>query len=213
MIVVAPVVREARLAPRASHDVEPFLRARVPIVVFIERRTEAPRLVLPPGRHDVEREPAVGNVVDVRRLLREYRRRMERWPHGNHDLELFRDRREGGGRRPRVERRRVDPLDVVEQQLGDQREVVADLFAALRKTSHVVPRRRHPLMLDVAQPTAEDGEPVSVSHMARGVARAARDARGAAARPTESANARSASLAMSNSFARRPAFHDPRSTR
>ena len=93
-------------------------------------------------------EPAVADVVDVRRLLGEDRRRVERRPHGDHELEPLGDRGERRGGGPRVERRRVDALDVVQEQLGDEREVVADLLAALGEaaartpTSPPSPRRR-----------------------------------------------------------------------
>src|SRR5439155_8585690 len=89
---------------------------------------------------------------------------MEGRTDGDHELEPFGNGGEGGGRGPRVERRGIDPLDVIEEQLGDQRQIVADRFAALRETSHIVPGRLHPFILDVPQPTAEDGEPVAVPH-------------------------------------------------
>ena len=100
----------------------------------------------------------------VRGLFREDRRRMERRTNRHHQLEAFRDGGERGGRGPGVERRRVDALDVVEQQLGDERQVVADLLAAARETLHVRPRRVHLLVVDVAEPAAEDRQPVAVSH-------------------------------------------------
>src|SRR5436309_15476400 len=89
---------------------------------------------------------------------------MKRRPHGHHQLESLGDGGERGRRRPGIERGRVDALDVVEQELGDQREVVADLLAALRQTPYVLPRRLHALVVDVPQPAAEDGEPVAISH-------------------------------------------------
>ena len=80
---------------------------------------------------------------------------MKRGTHGDHQFERFGDggERRGGG--PGVERRRVDAFDVVQIQLGDQREVEADLFAALREPLDVFPGRFHVFVVDVAQPTAE----------------------------------------------------------
>jgi ATP-dependent Clp protease ATP-binding subunit ClpA len=63
-----------------------------------------------------------------------------------------------------LERVGVDALDVVHEQLGDERDVVANLLAALRQTLHIIPRRFHPLIGNVSQPAAKDGHPVSVSH-------------------------------------------------
>src|SRR6185437_3953081 len=88
----------------------------------------------------------------------------KRRPHGDHDLEPLSHRGERCRRGPRIERRRVDSLDVVEQQLGNERDVVADLLTPLRQASHIVPRRLHSLLFDVSQPAAEDGEPVAVFH-------------------------------------------------
>ena len=74
-----------------------------------------------------------------------------------------RKRRRG---RPGVERGLLDALDVVEVQLGDQRQVPAGLLAALGEALHIVPARLHPLVGDVAQPAAEHRHPVAEPHAA-----------------------------------------------
>src|SRR5207248_1787539 len=65
---------------------------------------------------------------------------------------------------PRIERRRLHTFNVVQIQFGDQREIVTDLFAAPRQPAHVLPRRLHAFIRDVAQPSAKYREPVPVSH-------------------------------------------------
>jgi len=151
----------------ALEDVEPLRRARVAVVVLLEMHAVHRRFVPPPGRDDVEREPsAAADAVDRRGLLREQRGKVEGGAHGDHQLEPLGYRGERRGGRPRVERRRVDPLDVVEVQFGDQREIVSDLLAAARQCAHVVPARRHPFVGDVAQPAAEDRHPVAETHQA-----------------------------------------------
>ena len=160
----APVVA----LPQILDDIEPFRSAGVAVVVLLEADAVLLRLVLPPRRDDVERQPAAAaDVVDVGGLLGQQGRVVERRPHGDHVFQSLGDGGEGGGGGPGVERRRLLALDVVEVQLGDQRQVVADLLAALGQPLGVVPRRRHVLVFDVAQPAAEDGEPVAVSHFRR----------------------------------------------
>ena len=123
-------------------------------------------------------------MIDVCRLLGEDRRFVKSRTHGDHQLESLGDCRECGGGRPGLERIGVDPLDVVHEQLGDQRDVVADLFAALRQPLHVFPGRAHAFVRNVAKPAAEDGKPVSISHQAAPPAAAAA-APAAAASPPE----------------------------
>ncbi len=162
--VVLPLVREHRRSPQAVDDVEPLRGSRVAVVVLIERHAVHPRLGGPPGRDDVQRQAAVADVIDVRGLLGQERRRVKRRPDGDHDLELVGDRRQRRGRAPGVERRRLRAFDVVQVQLGDEREVEADLLAAPRQTTDVLPRRFHRLVVDVPQPAAEDGKPISETH-------------------------------------------------
>ena len=168
--VIIARVRKPVLFPQAVDDFQPFGGARVPVLVLLEMHAVLPRLVGPPGGHDVERQAArrAADVVDVRRLLGQQRGRMERRAHGDHQFEPFRDRRQGCGRAPGVERGGVGALDVVEVQLGDEGQVVADLFAAARQPADVVPRGFHALVLHVAKPAAEDGEPIAVAHRWRG---------------------------------------------
>src|SRR5260370_17121356 len=67
-------------------------------------------------------------------------------------------------RGPRIRRGLFTALVVVEVELGDKRLVDADLFAALREPFHVPPTRLHVFVFHVAQPPAENGKPVAVSH-------------------------------------------------
>ena len=152
-------------APHAVDHLEPLRGARVAVVVLVE--LHAVLLALPSAHHDDT------TLSDSRPLLMwsmlaaclaSSAGRMERRPHRDHELEPLGDRGERRRRAPGVERRRVDALDVVEIQLGDQREVEADLLAAPRQPAHVVPGRVHPLVVDVAEPAAEDGQPVSEAH-------------------------------------------------
>ena len=85
-------------------------------------------------------------------------------PDGHHQFEPFGDGRQRGGGAPGVERRGVDAFDVVEVEFGDERQVVADLLAAAGEPAHVIPGGLHAFVGHVAQPAAEDGEPVTVSH-------------------------------------------------
>src|ERR1044072_3192196 len=84
--------------------------------------------------------------------------------HSNHQLERIRNRCEGRGSGPRIERRSFDALDVVEIELGDQSQVVADLLATLRQATDVAPARFHSFVFYISQPTAENREPVTVAH-------------------------------------------------
>src|SRR5439155_20179114 len=81
-----------------------------------------------------------------------------------HELEPCPHRGKGGGRGPRVQRRRSAPLDVVEVQLGDQREIEARALARPRQAPHVRPVGLHALVFDVAQPPAEYRQPISEAH-------------------------------------------------
>jgi hypothetical protein len=65
---------------------------------------------------------------------------------------------------PGVERVGLGTLDVVEVELGDEGEVVAEVFGADREVAHVVPGGGHVFVIDVAKPAAEDGEPKAVAH-------------------------------------------------
>ena len=154
------------LLPGGVDDVEPLRGTRVAVVVLLEMNPELARLFCPPGRHDIQRDPAVTNVIDVGCLLRQQRRQMKCWPDRDHQLQFFRDRSERGGCGPGIERRRVHAFDVVEIELSDQRQTVANLLATSRQFADVFPRRLHALVVYVAQPSAKNGKPISVSHYA-----------------------------------------------
>src|SRR5712692_394124 len=68
--VVLPREGEARLGPHAADHLEPLAGAAIARVVLIELHAVLARLVGPPGRHHIEREPPPAAVVDVRRLFR-----------------------------------------------------------------------------------------------------------------------------------------------
>ena len=166
--VEAARVREPITGPDAVEHLEPFGGAGIALVVLLEIDTVHPSLVGPPRRHDVERQAAAADVIDVGCLLGEQGRQMEGRADRHHQLELGGDRGERRRGRPGVQGGRLDPLDVVEVQLGEQGHVEADLLATLGKTADVVPGRRHALVGDVAQPPAEDRQPVAEAHAAAG---------------------------------------------
>src|SRR6266851_6714522 len=89
---------------------------------------------------------------------------MKRRPHRHHQFDPFGHRRQRRRRRPRVQRRRFDALDIVEIQFRDQRQVKTNLLALLRELLYVGPAYFHVLVFDVAQPAAENGKPIPVSH-------------------------------------------------
>ena len=73
------------------------------------------RFIGPPGAHNVERKPAAAaDLVDVSGLFREERGGVESRAHGDHELEAFRYRHEGGRGAPGVEGRSAGAFDVVE---------------------------------------------------------------------------------------------------
>src|SRR5215475_8822400 len=85
---------------------------------------------------------------------------------GNHELDTFGDCGKRGGGGPSVERGRFDSFDVVEIEFRDEREIKADLFAALREAFYVRPRGFHAFVGNVAEPATKNGEPVTESHRA-----------------------------------------------
>ena len=134
--------------------------------MLLELHAVLARFVGPPRRHDVERQAtAAADVIDVCRLLRQQRRVVKRRSHRHHQFQTVGHRRQRRRRRPGIKRRRVFAFDVVQVQLGDERQIVADLFAAPRQAADVSPARFHALVRDIAQPAAEDRHPVSVSHL------------------------------------------------
>ncbi len=163
-VVVLARERERRLGPEALEDRDELLRARVPVVVFREDAAVLPGLLRPPGAHHVEGEPTARDLVDGRRLLRRHRRQVVARTHRGHDLEPLRRRRQRSRERPGLEARRRRPLDVVEVELRHERQVEADPLGTLREPLHVVEGDGHVLVLDVAQPAAEERGPVSESH-------------------------------------------------
>ena len=165
---------EPFLGPQTVHDLQPFLGPGIAIVMLIELQAILLGLIGPPGRDDVEREPTARDSVDIRRRLREQRRVVEIGAHRDHQLDRVGHRGKRSGGRPGVERRLLDPLDVVEIELGDQREIIADLFGPLRQALGIVPARLHPLIGHVAQPAAEHRHPEPIAHQRASSIRAMR---------------------------------------
>ncbi len=155
---------EAPLGPEAIDDGEPLCRAGIARVVRIELHPVLLRLLGPPRRDDVERQAPARDVIDVRGLLGEQGRRMKRRAHRHHQLEPLGHRRQRGRRRPGVQRRRIRSLDVVEVELGDEREIESRPFTRTRELPHIRPLGLHPLVLNVAQPPAENRQPISEAH-------------------------------------------------
>ena len=108
------------------------------------------------------------DAVDVGGLLGEQRGVVEGGADGDHELELARDGGERGGGGHGVERVGFDAFDVVEVELGDESEVVAEGFGARAEVAHVVEGGGHVFVVDVAEPSAEDGEPEAVAHRDKG---------------------------------------------
>src|SRR6266404_1123071 len=152
------------LLPGAIQNVQPLPRTRVAVVMLFKCHTVLPRFAGPPGRHNVQSEPSVADVIDVCRLLCQKRRQMECGAHCNHQLNALGYRSQRGRGGPGVKRWRFHSFNVIQIQFGDQCEIETNLFAALRQPLHIRPARLHIFVLDVAQPTAKDRKPVSVSH-------------------------------------------------
>ena len=152
------------LLPDAVQNVKPLAGARVAVVVLFERNAIFARFVRPPGRNNIQSEAPIADLIDVGGLLRQQCGQMKRRPHRHHQLDSLRHRGQCRCRGPRIQRGRFDALDVIEVELGNQCQVKTNLLAALRKLLHVHPARLHVFVFYVAQPAAEDGEPVAVSH-------------------------------------------------
>src|SRR6476646_6923734 len=130
-----------------------------------------PRFVRPPRGDDIQRNAPVTNVVDVCRLLGQQRRIVKRWPHCHHQLKSMCDSRQRRGRGPCIERLWFWALDVIQIELGNQRESKADLLTAAGEPADVCPACFHLLVFNIAQPAAENRKPVSVSHYAASFSR------------------------------------------
>jgi len=158
------VVGEPRLAPHAVYDGEPVAGPRIAVVMRVELQAIASGLVGPPGRHHVQAQATAADPVDIGGLFGQLRRMVKCRADGDHQLQPVGD---GGQRRrgrPGIERRRVGAFDVIQRQLGDQRQIVTDLLAAPHEPGRIVPARIHALVRDVAQPAAEHGQPISIAH-------------------------------------------------
>src|SRR6202451_2255119 len=150
--------------PGGVHDIEPFGSARVAIVMLIELHAVFFGFFGPPGGNHVQREASSSYAINVGGLFREQRRKMKSGPHRDHQFQRIGDGSEGRGGGPGVERRSVHTFDIVQIQFGDEREAVANFFAAAGEARDVIPRGRHLLVGHIAQPAAEYGKPVAVTH-------------------------------------------------
>src|ERR1051325_700352 len=74
-------------------------------------------------------------------------------------------------RGPCVQRRLFGALDVIQIEFGDQSKVKADFLTAACKPADVCPACFHLLIFHIAQPAAENREPISVSHYAASCSR------------------------------------------
>ena len=165
-LVALAMVRKARLGPQSVDHLQPFTGARIAVVVSVERQPVLSRLVRPPTRHYVERQPAMGDIVNVRSLLSEQGRLVEIGPYRYHQLDAVGHRRQGRRGRPGVERRLINALYVVDVEFGNQRQVPAGLLAALGQPPDIVPACRHTLVFDIAQPAAKHRHPITEPHQA-----------------------------------------------
>ena len=163
-VVAFAVVRKARFGPQSVDHRQPFAGARITVVMRIEGQSILGRLVRPPARHHVQRQPAVADIVDVGRLLGKQGGLMKIGPHRHHQLDVLRHRGQRRRGRPGIQRGLIDPLDVVEVQFRDQGQVPAGLLAALGQPPDIFPACGHSLIFDVAEPTAEYGHPVTKPH-------------------------------------------------
>src|SRR5215468_12466106 len=139
--------------------------------MLVELHAVFARLFRPPRRDDIQRETAVTDVVDVRRLLGQQRGVVEGGSYCNHQLQPMRDRRKRSGGGPGIERWLFRAFDVIQVELCDQRKVIADLLTAARQPAHVGPCGLHLLIFHIAQPAAKNRKPVSVSHYAASFSR------------------------------------------
>src|SRR5215831_3727726 len=96
---------------------------------------------------------------------------MKRRTHCHHQLKSMRHRGQRCGGRPRVERRLFWALDIVQVEFSNQRKVKADLFTTARQPAYVSPTGLHLFIFHVAQPSAENRKPISVSHYAASFSR------------------------------------------
>ena len=160
------LAREAEpiLRPQAVDDAQPLRGAGVAIVMLVELQPILARLVGPPARHDVEGQAPPGDPVDIGRRLGEQRGMVEVRTYRDHQLQPLGHRGQRGGGRPGVERGLLDPLDVVEVEFRDQRQVISPALGILRECLGIGPARVHALVGNVAQPAAEHRHPESVAH-------------------------------------------------
>ena len=77
-------------------EIEPLGRIFVAVIVRAHVRAEHVELVLEPAAHDVEREPAIGDMIDGGRHLRHHQRMNQRHVAGRKHRDIVRQRAERG---------------------------------------------------------------------------------------------------------------------
>src|SRR6266568_279666 len=165
--VIAALERVLVFGPHSLENCQELFRTRVAFVVFYPRSTVLAALLLPPCAHDVQREAAVGDLIDGRGLLRDERGQPKVRPHRGHELEALgegSERRSGG---PGLEAVGLWSLYVVQVELGDERDVPSGAIRLLGELALVREGRGHALVLDVAQPSPKDGHPEPETHALR----------------------------------------------
>ena len=60
---------EVVLGPNALERLDELFRATIALIVFQPRLANGPKLVLEPARHDIDRDPPVGELVDGGQLF------------------------------------------------------------------------------------------------------------------------------------------------
>src|SRR6266571_2646929 len=146
--VIAALERVLVFGPHSLENCQELFRTRVAFVVFYPRSTVLAALLLPPCAHDVQREAAVGDLIDGRGLLRDERGQAKVRPHRGHELEALgegSERRSGG---PGLEAVGLWSLYVVQVELGDERDVPSGAIRLLSELALVRERRGHALVLD-----------------------------------------------------------------
>ena len=83
---------EVVLGPNALEHLDELFRATIALIVFQPRLANGPKLVLEPARHDIDRDPLVGELVDGGQLFGRQHRTPGPWQDGSDHFELL-----GGG--------------------------------------------------------------------------------------------------------------------
>ena len=157
-------MRKPLLTPAPIHHIDPLARPRIAHLMLVELNPILRRFIPPPARYHIQRKPPPADPIDSRRLLRQRSRSMKRRPHRHHQLQLLRHRRQCRRRRPGIQRIRLNPLNIVQVQLRNQRKVIPNLLRPLAQRRAVLPARLHPLIVKIAKPSPKYRQPESIPH-------------------------------------------------